>query len=98
MSRHTHNFIRISAFCLLLLGLIITGALFTAGLTIAVTYPEGNVSKVILTSGACFLAGVLVLLPSIALFEVMLAFVRLEPHHPNQSSPAKATGELPEEK
>ena len=91
MTKYTHNFIRLSAFCLLFLGLIITGALFTAGLTIAVTYPEGNTTKIVLTSSACFLAGVLVLLPSIALFEVMLAFVRLEPNRHIQPTTNKPT-------
>lgn len=70
--------IRIGAFALLLLGLIISIALFTIGLTVAVSYPDGTTEKVILVSSACFAASLLTLLPSIALFEVMLSFVHLE--------------------
>lgn len=81
MQPKKHIFIRIGAFTLLLLGLLLSGGCIALGIALVILYPEGDTAKIFLTSGACFGFGVLILLPSVALFELMLSFVRLEHTH-----------------
>ena len=70
--------IKISAFILLVLGIIIGLAILAGAILLFIYFPEGNFQKKSLVAGGLVILAIVIFLLTITLFEFLLAFLNVE--------------------
>lgn len=70
--------LKIGAYTILVVGVALFAALLLVGVILLVSYPDASLSKKVITMGGIVIAGAIIFLIALSLFESLLEVVKLE--------------------